>query len=140
MQFRDRTVLVVEDNQDHALLVRIAARRVFPALDVRVAGDGEEGVAYLVGKAPFNERASHPFPHLVLLDLIMPRMGGFRVLEWMAENEMLDRVPVVVLTSSVNPGDEQRSLDLGASAFHTKPADLEELERIVRTVVEEWIL
>ncbi|MDA0311787.1 MAG: response regulator [Gemmatimonadetes bacterium] len=130
----------MEDNQDHALLVRIAVRRTFPGLDVRVAGDGKEGVAYLAGKPPFAYRHSHPFPNLILLDLIMPVVGGFRVLEWMAEADLIDKVPAIVLTSSVNPGDEEKALALGARAFHSKPADLDELGRIVHRLATEWIL
>lgn len=138
MQTRDRTVLVVEDNRDHALLIRIAARRLFPGLDVRVAGDGREGVAYLAGTQPFQDRRSHPFPNLVILDLIMPDIDGFGVLEWISREPKLEDLPVVVLTSSVNPGDETRALELGARAFHTKPADHDELSEIVRQIIERW--
>ena len=50
---RNQTILVVEDNPDHALLIRLAVRRTFPEIDVQVAGDGREGVAYLAGPPPF---------------------------------------------------------------------------------------
>ena len=59
------------------------------------------------------------------------------MLEWIRAHA--GSPPVVVLTSSVNPGDMVRALDLGAKAFHTKPADLEELLDIVRDMVERWI-
>lgn len=139
MILRDLTILVVEDNPNHALLVRLAVRRTFPEIDVRVAGDGREGVAYLAGAPPFQSRQSHPYPDLVILDLIMPEMDGFGVLEWIRAQETSPSPPVVVLTSSVNPGDMARALDLGAKAFYTKPADLEELGQIVREIVERWI-
>lgn len=135
---RERTVLVVEDNRDHALLVRIAARRALPAVDIRIAEDGHAAIAYLAGRAPFQDRDAHPFPQLVLLDLFMPDVDGFGVLEWMASEELLERVPVVVMTSSVNARDEERSLRLGAKAFHSKPSDLDELSRLVRSIVEHW--
>ncbi len=137
---RDRTILVVEDNLDHALLLRLAVRRAFPEIDVRVAGDGQEGVAYLTGDPPFQSRQSHPYPDLVILDLIMPGMDGFGVLEWIRAQEHFPTPPppVVVMTSSVNPGDMARALDLGAKAFHTKPADFEALGQIVRKIVERW--
>ncbi len=135
----DHTILVIEDNEDHALLVRIAARRALPGLDVRVAGDGEEGIAYLAGLPPFHSRDAHPFPDLVLLDLVMPRVDGFHVLEWARDEGVLEQVPVVVFTSSVNPGDEERALALGAREFVTKPSDLDELERVVRELVDRWV-
>lgn len=134
----DPTLLVIEDARDHALLVRVAARRALPGLDVRVAGDGREGIAYLNGTPPFQDRRSHPIPDLIILDLLMPDTDGFAVLEWMAENR--SQVPVVVLTSSENPEHESRSLDLGAKAFYRKPADLDALGDTVRTIVEGWVL
>ena len=138
-QFRDLTILVVEDDPDHALLVRLAVRRLFPEIDVRVAGDGREGIAYLAGTPPFQGRQSHPYPDLVILDLTMPEMDGFAVLEWIRAREDSPTLPVVVLTSSVNARDVDRALELGARAFHTKPGDPAELGRIVGEMVERWI-
>ena len=113
----DPTLLVIEDARDHAILVRVAARRALPGLDVRVAGDGREGIAYLAGTPPFQDRRSHPTPDLIILDLLMPDVDGFEVLEWMAESRGMGQVPVVVLTSSEKPEHEERSLALGAKAF-----------------------
>ena len=134
----DPTLLVIEDARDHALLVRVAARRALPGLDVRVAGDGREGIAYLAGTPPFQDRRSHPMPDLIILDLLMPEVDGFAVLEWIREERGI-RMPVVVLTSSENPEHEGRSLELGAVAFHKKPANLDSLADTVNEIVETWI-
>ena len=136
---RDRTMLVVEDNQDHALLVRIAVRRSFPEIDIRVAGDGGEGIAYLAGTPPFQNRQSHPYPNLVVLDLFMPGMDGFGLLAWIHEQGGSRVPPVAVLTSSINPRDEARALELGAQSFHAKPTDVEELCQVVKEIVQQWI-
>lgn len=134
------TLLVVEDASDHAALIRVAARRAFPGLDVRVAGDGREGIAYLEGTPPFQDRRSHPFPSLVILDLIMPNVDGFGVLEHVKSRYWRDPFPVVVLTGSPDAEARQRSLDLGADAFYEKPADgLEELGRVVGDIVTTWL-
>jgi len=135
----DPTLLVIEDARDHAILVRVAARRALPGLDVRVAGDGREGIAYLAGTPPFQDRRSHPTPDLIILDLLMPEVDGFAVLEWIGEQRVSAQVPVVVLTSSETPEHEERSLTLGARAFYKKPPDLEALGDVVREIVEEWI-
>ena len=135
----DPTLLVIEDARDHALLVRVAARRALPGLDVRVAGDGREGIAYLGGTPPFQDRRSHPMPDLIILDLLMPDVDGFAVLEWVREQNGSVRCPIVVLTSSEQPEHEQKSMDLGAAAFHKKPADLDSLGETVRGIVETWI-
>lgn len=121
------------------MLIRVAARRALPGLDVRVAGDGHEGIAYLEGMPPFQDRRSHPFPDLVILDLLMPDIDGFGVLEWLRERKGAGSVPVIVLTASQAPDHRGRSLALGASAFHQKPADPESLVNLVRDVVEEYL-
>jgi CheY-like chemotaxis protein len=136
----DPTLLVIEDAREHAILVRVAARRALPGLDVRVAGDGREGIAYLAGTPPFQDRRSHPTPDLIILDLLMPEIDGFAVLEWLKEQQSLaDRLPVVVLTASPDPGAEERSLELGAREFYRKPDDLDQLGDVVKRIVEGYL-
>lgn len=135
----DPTLLVIEDAREHAILVRVAARRALPGLDVRVAGDGREGIAYLAATPPFQDRRSHPVPSLVILDLLMPDVDGFEVLAWLKEQRGADKPPVVVLTSSPDPDAEERSLSLGASDFFRKPEDLEGLGRVVKQIVENYL-
>jgi len=135
----DPTLLVIEDAREHAILVRVAARRALPGLDVRVAGDGREGIAYLAGTPPFQDRRSHPNPDLIILDLIMPEVDGYAVLQWLSEQPHPDRYPVVVLTGSPDPEAEERSMALGAKAFYKKPEDLDELGRVVKEIVETYL-
>ena len=135
----DPTLLVIEDAREHAILVRVAARRALPGLDVRVAGDGREGIAYRAGTPPFQDRRSHPTPSLVILDLIMPEVDGYEVLGWMREQKGADKPPIVVLTSSPDPEAEGRSTSLGAAAFYRKPNDLDGLGKVVREIVESYL-
>jgi CheY-like chemotaxis protein len=135
----DPTLLVIEDAREHAILVRVAARRAVPGLDVRVAGDGREGIAYLAGTPPFQDRRSHPQPGLIILDLIMPEIDGYGVLEWLGQQRMAERLPVVVLTASPDPEAEGRSMGLGAHAFYRKPDDLDKLGLVVREIVESYL-
>ncbi len=139
MRMRIPTLLVIEDARDQAILVGVAARRAHPGLEVHIAGDGREGIAYLAGSPPFQDRGSHPVPDLIILDLVMPEVDGFGVLEWIGEQQDFVEIPVVVLTSSMNPDDEGRALDLGAKAVHKKPTDLGGLGNVVREIVLEWI-
>lgn len=131
----DPTLLVIEDARVDAMLIRVAARRSLPGLDVRVAGDGREGIAYLEGLPPFQDRRSHPFPDLVILDLLMPEVDGFGVLEWLKERRNVRPVPVVVLTASTDPTHEARAVGLGATAFHRKPGDPEGMIEVIRGIV-----
>ena len=133
------TLLVIEDAQDQAILVGHAARRSHPGLLVQVTHDGFEGAAYLAGIPPFNDRRQNPIPDLVILDLYMPNVDGFAVLQWMRKRAEMAHIPVVVLTSSGNPTDETRARWLGASAVYRKPDDLDELGDVVREIVQAYI-
>lgn len=139
MSAPDPMLLVIEDTADHAILVRVAARRAFPGLDVRVAGGGREGIAYLAGSAPFHDRSFHTFPDLVILDLLMPEIDGFDVLEWIRDEKKLRPVPVVILTVSTEVEHERRALTLGAKAVYIKPGDLDELGDLVKEIVRTWM-
>lgn len=129
----------MEDNPDHALLLRLASQRVDPTLEVRVCAHGRDAVAYLSGAPPYEDRVEFPLPDLVLLDLIMPELDGFGVLAWVRAQPEFVLLPVVVLTSSISPVDQARANRSGASAFHTKPADLDKLGDEVRNIVDRWL-
>jgi len=133
------TLLVIEDAPDHALLVSVAARRAHPGLDVRFAENGREGIAYLAGQPPFDDPAENPKPDLIILDLMMPEVHGFEVLEWMRDREDPSHIPVVVLTSSPNTDDERRSRDLGAIAVYRKPDGVDAMGAVVKEIIEECI-
>jgi len=136
---RAPTLLVIEDAQDQAILVGVSARRAHPGLDVQIVNHGGDGIAYLAGNAPFEDREAHPLPDLVILDLRMPDVDGFEVLTFIREHLEPIGYPVVVLTASSAPEDESRARELGARGVHTKPTDLESLDRLVQEIVHEWI-
>ncbi len=133
------TLLVIEDAQDQALLVGVAARRAHPGLEVHNAYNGVDGIAYLREVAPFTEAPTRPTPDLVILDLLMPELDGFEVLGWLKERQDQLPFPVVVLTASSKAEDEARALTLGAVAVHKKPTDLAALGEVVQDVVHRWI-
>lgn len=134
---RPPTLLVVEDMQDQAILVGIAARRAHPGLNVQSAGNGNEGIAYL--EAALAGQEDHPRPSLVILDLHMPEADGFAVLEWLQERRKELDLPVVVLTSSPSVQDEIRALETGAEAVYKKPDHVTDLGDTVKEIVHEWI-
>lgn len=136
---RAPTLLVIEDSRDQAVLFGAAARRARPGLDIRHASDGLEGISYLAGLSPYDDRVACPTPDLVLLDLIMPGVDGFEVLTWMRDEPEAPTVPVVVFTASPDPRDAQRALALGAAAVYSKPPDIDGLAAAIREIVERWI-
>jgi len=98
-----------------------------------------EGLAYLKGLPPFEDRARHPPPDLVILDLYMPEVDGFEVLSWIRDHYEVAPFPVVVLTGSVRPEDEARALELGAASVHKKPLELPALADVVSDIVHTRI-
>ncbi len=113
-------ILHVEDDADAAYFLKRALQKANLDLDLRQLKDGEEAIRYLASQPPFNDRSTHPAPHIILLDLKMPLKDGFDVLSWIKENPPLTSIPVIVLTSSDREADIQRAKTLGATAFLTK--------------------
>jgi chemotaxis family two-component system response regulator Rcp1 len=123
-------ILLVDDNPSDVLLTQIAMRECKIANRLRVARDGEEALAFLRGEARR--------PDLVMLDLNLPRMDGRELLREMKLDPALRLIPVVVLTTSDSEVDVQRSYDLHANAYITKPLDMEQFVRVVKGIDEFW--
>lgn len=139
MDERAPTLLVIEDAQDQAILVGVAARHAHPGLDVHIAEDGQEGIDFLSGISALRDPATNPTPDVVILDLEMPVVDGFGVLEWIRETLGTPKFPVVVLTASPDPDYETRARGLGATEVHRKPTDLAGLGQTVKGIVTRWI-
>lgn len=136
--FEKLNILVAEDDPNDLLLLNLALAKAALDIPVLLARDGEEVISYLEGKAPFDDRARFPRPDLLLLDLKMPRLDGFAVLEWLLWRPELRPRFVVVFTASDNPEDQRRVQLLGADSYLVKPQDPSELVRIVRGLQQYW--
>jgi CheY-like chemotaxis protein len=103
------------------------------------AADGDQAIAYLNGAGAFTDRKEYPFPDLVLLDLKMPRLDGFEVLEWIRSNPLTMSLPVVVLAGSSFRADIRRALELGANSYAAKPGKFEELQVLIDQIADVWL-
>lgn len=119
------TVLLVDDDEAISLLVEHAIRRSRLEIKLCAVTDGEEAVEYLLRNGKYADAAAYPFPSLMLLDLKMPRMNGFEVLEWKRTQPQLESLPVAIWSSSDLARDIERALELGAVAFFVKPLGTE---------------
>ncbi|HKJ02742.1 MAG TPA: response regulator [Longimicrobiales bacterium] len=135
----DFVVLVVEDEADHAALIQAAfSYRDFPCV-VHVTGSSEEAMDYLLGRWPFDNRARHPHPNIIILDLGLPGMGGLGFLRWLnTRAEPWGRTPVVVFTSNPERAVATQAFSLGARDVMVKPTDFTELVDIVEVVLRRW--
>lgn len=116
-------ILLVDDDDALPLLLQHAIKRSGLGMELRAVGDGEEAVLYLERKGKYEDAVKYPIPSLILLDLKMPRMTGFEVLEWKRLQPQLEKVPVVIWSSSCLEADQHRGLQLGASAYYVKPME-----------------
>jgi CheY-like chemotaxis protein len=134
-----RTVLVAEDDAGQILLLQRAFLKAGINVSVDFVKDGQETIDYLKREATYGDRAAHPFPELLLLDLNMPRVDGFGVLEWVREQPGLKRLLVVVLTTSNANEDVNRAYDLGANSYLVKPAGPSGLVELAETIKAYWL-
>ncbi len=129
-------ILLVEDNPGDVRLTVEALKDGKVSNRLSVVGDGVEAMAFLRREGRF---ANAPRPHLILLDLNLPKKDGREVLAEVKKDPDLKRIPVVILTTSQAEQDILRSYELHANAYITKPVDFEHFMGVVKSVEEFWL-
>lgn len=119
-------ILIAEDNGDTLVLLVEAFRRLTIPCRFRLARDGTEVVAYLHGWGEYADREANPVPNILLLDLDMPKMGGYEVLEWL-QRHPFPGLHIFVFSDNDNVASVDRAYALGAEMFLLKPQHFEEL-------------
>jgi len=134
------TVLHVEDEPSDRLIMASAFRKAAPDVDVQAVVDGEEALQYLKGRGAYQDRARHPLPRVVLLDIKLPKRSGLEVLKWMRQQPELREMPVFMMTSSSEPFDLDQAYAFGANSYLVKTVDLKSMREIVRGISEYALL
>jgi two-component system, chemotaxis family, response regulator Rcp1 len=134
---RPMEVLLCEDSPGDVRLTREAFREANKTVNLHIVTDGVEAIAYL--KSEHDSHVSCPRPDLILLDLNMPRMGGREVLAYLKTHERLKTIPVLILTTSVSEADITNCYQLAANCYLNKPVELEEFERLVKSINDFWL-
>jgi chemotaxis family two-component system response regulator Rcp1 len=129
-------ILLVEDNPGDVRLTKEALKEAKVGNNLHVAEDGVEAMRFLRRDGEF---ATVPRPDLILLDLNLPKKDGREVLEEIKADDTLKTIPVVVLTTSHAEEDVVRSYNLHANCYVTKPVDLDQFIRIVRSIEDFWL-
>ncbi len=133
---RPSEILLVEDSEGDIRLTREALRDAKIKVNLSVARDGEEAMAFLRRDPPHQEV---PRPDLILLDLNMPRKDGREVLAELKSDDDLCKIPVVVLTTSEASNDICDSYRLHANCFITKPIGLEQFMQVIQQIEDFWL-
>jgi two-component system, chemotaxis family, response regulator Rcp1 len=125
-------IVIVEDNPADVKIVQMALRRCEHDLEMIVLEDGARAIDY------FSAEGDVPVCDLILLDLNLPRVSGFEVLEFLKTSPRLKKTPVVVLSGSSSQQDITRAYELGANSYISKPAHVEEVFNMGRQLIAYW--
>ena len=120
-------ILLVEDDPNQVIFIRRSFDKVHIPNPLHVVTNGQDAIVYMANP-------TNPPPSLVLLDLLVPRIRGFKVLEWMRSRPELKDIPVAVVTSSIEPMDRRRADQLGVVAYLLKPVFPEGLKELLDSV------
>ena len=129
-------ILLVEDNPGDVRLTREALKEAKVINNLTVLKDGVEALAFLRQQGSYDNAV---VPHLILLDLNLPKKDGREVLAEIKADEKLKRIPVVVLTTSQDEQDVFKSYNLHANCYVTKPVDLEQFMTVVKSIEDFWL-
>ena len=135
----EKIILLVEDNADDEALTLRALKKQKIDTKVVVVRDGAEAIEYLSGKGRYAGRDVTILPHVVLLDLMLPKVNGLEVLKRIRAQENTRILPVVVLTTSREDRDIIESYQLGANSYVRKPVDFVEFSEAVKNLGTYWL-
>lgn len=138
MTTEDPIVLLVDDLDNDGLLMRVVFERAGFVQPLRFAPGGEEAIAYLRGDVGANNYKLQGMPVAVLLDLNMPRVNGFQVLEWIRQQPELRQLRVYILSASSRTEDIEHAYALGADSYFVKPSNLAELTHLAKSLLA-WL-
>jgi two-component system response regulator len=133
-------VLLVEDNEQDADLIVLAFKKGKLLNKLFWVKDGVEALDFVAGRAAYDGRDLREMPRLILLDMVMPRMGGLDVLRSLKADSLTRSIPVVVMSLSNQERDLSDCYALGANGFVTKPIGLQELTDAVAKIGMYWLL
>ena len=139
MRSQPLVVLLVEDNSDHTELIARSLRDHRVASRLFHVSDGEAALDYLFHRNAFADPAAAPRPHVILLDLRLPRVDGLQVLAEIKAAEDLRRIPVVILTTSTAERDITRAYDHRVNSYLVKPVDFAQFTRLMDDLGFYWL-
>ena len=132
-------ILLVEDNPDHTELIKrnLADHRILN--NIHHVSDGEAALDYLFRKGDYADPKSSPRPHLVLLDLRIPKIDGLEVLTEIKKSDLLKKIPVVILTTSEAKNDINTAYQNYANSYLVKPVDFDTFKQLMDELGFYWL-
>ena len=128
-------ILIVEDNPGDARLIKEVLKDSKISNNLFTVSDGVEAMEFLMNKGNFDH---HPLPDLIILDLNLPKKDGREVLSEIKSDDNLKKIPVVIMTISQAEEDILKSYNLHANCYITKPIDLNQFIKVVKSIEDFW--
>jgi CheY-like chemotaxis protein len=126
-------ILLVEDDENDVFFMKLAMSKAMLDPPIHVSDNGQDAIDYLAGSGPYADRTVYPLPRCIFLDLKLPFVHGFEVLEWIGKEASLAGIRVFILTSSPEDRDRQRATQLGAKAYLLKPPTAQMLLEVLES-------
>jgi CheY-like chemotaxis protein len=136
---KPQPILYAEDEENDAYFLRRAFAKAGIEHPLVVAADGQEAIDYCAGLGSYADRAEHPSPCLVLLDLNMPRKSGLEVLQSIRADPATATLPAIIFTSSLQLDDIHRAYRNGANAYLVKPSKTDDLITMMKSIKDFWL-
>ena len=132
-------ILLVEDNPAHAELIIRSFEDHRVANQIYQVADGEAALAYLFRQGDYADPAKSPRPHVILLDLRLPKIDGLEVLKEIKSSPDLEKIPVIILTTSAAEQDVARAYEGHANSYLVKPVDFENFTSLMEELGFYWL-
>ena len=130
---REKNILLVEDDQIDVMMVQRALRELHVTNQLDIVQNGEEALEFLTDKG-------NRVPCIILLDLNMPKMNGIEFMKAARREELLSKIPVIVLTTSKEEQDKTESFKLGVSGYMLKPVDYQQFVEVIKAINLYWTI
>lgn len=132
-------ILLVEDNAAHAELVMRSFEDQAVANQIKHVKDGAKALDYLFNRGLYSDAEANPLPHVVLLDLRLPKIDGLEVLKQMREEDATKKLPVVILTTSAAETDTAKAYEYHANSYLVKPLDFDQFSKLMKDLGFYWL-
>jgi CheY-like chemotaxis protein len=133
-----KLALIVDDSNNDALLLKLMLKRAGIGNPVKILDDGVQAIAYLGGEGEYADRTKSPLPAILFLDLKMPVMSGYEVLEWLQGRPEFKPILVIALSGWAQMTDVNRAYQLGAQSFLSKPFTVADLHNLQKDFPDYW--
>ena len=137
---RSLNILLVDDSSDDLELLLTAFERIGVTKNIACVNGGHEAIDYIQGYGKFCDRDLYPYPSFIMTDLKMPEGDGFALLEQLKSMPGYSVFPTIVMSSSSDEDDIRTAYMLGASTYLVKPSGFEELVRVLRVLLDLWLV